>query len=269
MTTLDRLHRTARTTIAALLTAALAACGGSDTGPDEGPDNGNGGGDGNASAYVVTGRVVDPQGQPLSGVEVVADNLLLYDSNVLGRTGSDGSYRIQLPEVASTYRITASYTKRWQGRDWVFPLEAQGEDEIAGNEGGDVDFEWKLTGQRPDGGFYGGMVVVYNSYADLELEETNVELTLTPVGPLVDGSSGSEITAKPVVTADGDAIRGVPIGQYTITARYAAPGQTPEPLLVRRRNSGAAFSAALAGSFEAPYGTSLGIYQIDVEVERP
>jgi len=269
MTTLDRLHRTARTTIAALLTAALAACGGSDTGPDEGPDNGNGGGDGNASAYVVTGRVVDPQGQPLSGVEVVADNLLLYDSNVLGRTGSDGSYRIQLPEVASTYRITASYTKRWQGRDWVFPLEAQDEDEIAGNEGGDVDFEWKLTGQRPDGGFYGGMVVVYNSYADLELEETNVELTLTPVGPLVDGSSGSEITAKPVVTADGDAIRGVPIGQYTITARYVAPGQTPEPLLVRRRNSGAAFSAALAGSFEAPYGTSLGIYQIDVEVERP
>jgi hypothetical protein len=268
MTTLDRLHTTARTAIVALLAAGLAACG-SETGPDGNGGDGDWNGGDQTTAWVVTGRVTDPQGRPLQGVEVVADNLLLYDSNVLGRTGADGSYRIDLPQAASTYRVTATYTKRWQGRDWVFPLEAQGEDEIAGNEGGDVDFEWKLTGERPGGGFHGGMVVVYNSYADLELEETNVELTLTPVGPLVDGSTGSEITAKPVVTADGDAIRGVPIGQYAITARYVAPGETPEPLLVRRRNSGAAFSVTLAGSFEAPFGTSLGIYQIDVEVERP
>ncbi|MDQ3492880.1 MAG: hypothetical protein M3452_06420, partial [Chloroflexota bacterium] len=42
-------------------------------------------------------------------------------------------------------------------------------------------------------------------------------LTLTPDGPLVDGSTGQTITVV------GDLVADVPVGRYSYSARYADP----------------------------------------------
>jgi len=216
-----------------------------------------------ASGYVAAGAVVDTQGSPLADVEIYADNQFTDGSTLTTKTGTDGRYRIELPQTATTWHMSATHTVEYHGRTYSFPLHPDDDSAFAGNTGGVRNFSWKLTGKRPDDGFYGAFVVGYTEVGDYSIDLREVELTLVPDGPLVDGSTGETITGKFVSTGDGDAIQDIPLGRYTITAKE---GDTP--LMLRIRNSDTSFGASVTSDFDAPYG-SLPIYNIQVELTSP
>jgi hypothetical protein len=233
-----------------------AACGDGDGTPDEGgPD---------ARAYTAAGRVLTEEGAPIEGAEVVADNQVVYDSNVIGRSDADGRYRLDLPSIAVTWHMSATHVVRYHGRAYSIPLHPSDDAPFAGNAGGVRDFTWRLTGERPDGGLYGSDVIGYNEPGDFSFDIEDVELTLVPDGAIIDGSAGATIIDTLASSPEGFAVRDVPIGRYTISARLVS---TDEPLLVRLSDEGV-YVDALSADFDAPFG-SLPIYRISIEIKRP
>jgi hypothetical protein len=258
------MHWTKRA-VALGLMGLVAACS-----SGEGGDEGRGNNVEQTEGYL-TGRAVDARGQPLPGVEVWADNTLLYDTNAGATTGADGSYRIDVRRPAGTWHASASLRRQYHGRAYTFDLDPSDDSVFAGNAGAVRNFTWRLSGARPDQGTYGGFVVGYLSQLldpanpDEGLDSQSVELTLTPEGPLVDGSDGSVITRKLERTGNGDAVEDVPVGRYRISARYAPPDRTPRPMQVRLRNTGA-YADSVTADFETLVGSA---HQIELELRLP
>lgn len=235
--------------------AIVAACGGDGTSSE---------GDMTPRAYTAIGRVLAEDGTPIEGAEVVADNQLVYDANVIGRSDANGRYRLSLPSIAVTWHMSATHVVRFHGRAYSIPLDPSDDAPFAGNAGGVRDFTWRLAGERPDGGLYGSDVIGYNEPGDFSYDIEDVELTLVPDGAIIDGSAGTTIVDTLASSPEGFAVRDVPIGRYTISARLVS---TDTPLLVRLRDEGV-YVAALSADFDAPFG-SLPIYQIAIELSRP
>ena len=139
--------------------------------------------------------------------------------------------------------------------------------DFRGNSGPGVvrDFVLRMRGVRPGYSaaedtqtrypyvYYGGVVnldgffsskpgVGYEDATSLSqaFKEGNVEVTLTPDGPLLDGSIGQPIVSSTPVAAfklGGNwklrMIRNVPLGIYTATARIVLPGGESRPLVMR------------------------------------
>lgn len=213
---------------------------------------------------VLKGRVLDASGKPLSGVKVFADNTLLYNSNAIAVSDSKGYYRVDVSRPVGTWRATAQLERTYSGKRYAFDLHPDKADPFAGNDGAVRNFTWKLQGERPDGGYYGSFVVCYGSLDNpFWIDTSHVELTLIPTGPLVDGSVGQAIVARLVRTAEGDAIADVPLGRYTITARYLDPERGALDLNLRQRNSGS-FVPELVADFEV---IMTGLARMDLEVQ--
>lgn len=247
------------------LLVAAAACK-DEGGGSEGEENGIE----QAEGYL-TGRAVDARGQPLPGVKVWADNTLLYDTNAGATTGADGSYRIDVRSPAGTWHASATVQRQYHGRSYTFDLDPNDDSVFAGNAGAVRNFTWRLSGARPELGSYGGFVVGYLSQlmdpADPEqaLDATHVELTLTPEGPLVDGSEGSVLTRKLERTGNGDAVEDVPVGRYRISARYAPPDTAARPMQLRLRNTGS-YGDSVTADFETLVGSA---HQLELELRLP
>ncbi|WP_241758547.1 carboxypeptidase-like regulatory domain-containing protein [Pyxidicoccus parkwayensis] len=252
-----------------LLGSSLACAGCSSNGNDK--DDSGTSNPGPVETNVVKGKVVDTAGKPLAGAEVVADNQVLYDSNVVGTTGADGTYRLDLGKAAVTWNASARFQRQYNGKTYTFNLHPSNPASFATNEGAVRDFSWKLTGEKPDGGNYGSPVL-FNMVAyenpqdpDTALDSLNVELTLTPSGPLVDGSTGSPVTAHATRDGNGTGLHDIAVGRYTITARYAPSGKAAQPLVVRVNNTGS-YASSVTADFAA---VTEGVYRIDLDVDFP
>ena len=103
-------------------------------------------------------------------------------------------------------------------------------------------------------GYYGGSVEMDAGWDLPDL--SGVTLTLTPVGPLIDGSAGAVITRTVGETVGSYAVRDVPIGRYTVRAT-----RNDEPLVFRMRSS-STYVSNVTADFEPAYNgaTSYGIY---------
>lgn len=195
--------------------------------------------------YVVTGRVSKPDGTPLAGAEVWADNTLGYNSNALAMSGADGTYRIELPRSDSlTWRMGGHLAINYLGEQYSMDLEVD-PTPFGSAEGAIRDFSWKLSGPRlddPDRN-YGGLVYVYESLESNGLPDGEIVIEFEPDGPLIDGSAGEPLTRA----VDGNQIEDVPVGRYVVSA-WVDPGDGGEavPLLIRARDTGDYESAAAA-----------------------
>lgn len=245
--------------------AVLGACSGSSS-PQDKPGGGNPNGSSGVEAGVVKGLVVDTQGKPLPGLKVVVENTVFHASYVYGTTGQDGRYRVEVPNGG--WKVSVQLERQFQGRSYRFDLHPDNPDAFTGTEGAVRNFSWKLSGPRPEGNrFYGGTVALYRVFGDdgefFEMPE--VELTLTPDGPLIDGSTGQPVTARPEASADE--VRDIPLGSYVVTARHTPQGKPPTQMLIRVRNTG-----TLANSVTATFNTptpELAIHVMELEVRNP
>jgi hypothetical protein len=186
--------------------------------------------------FTVKGYVTDAAGRPMVGVSVFADNTAGYNTNVYGTTGADGFYQIDVSGIMpSSWRVGAYHTVTYHGVNDTLPLHPDNAAPFAGVDGAVRNLQWLLTGETPIGGYYGGLMRIYEDYMRYDLDMRYVELTLTPDGPLIDGSAGAILT---LYSANGMDILDVPIGRYTVTARYTPPGEMASDLLLRVRDQG-------------------------------
>lgn len=208
----------------------------------------------------VSGTVVNTQGNPLEGVDIVVNNSQFYNNNILGQTDEDGSYKLKV-EPGSWY-VRATIDVQYDNQTYTLDLDPDNSKGFAGTKGAVRNFQWKLTGARPTdfgaSGYYGGSIEIVGGWDFYDVE--GVELTLKPVAPLIDGSTGQTITQNP----EGYVLEDVPLGRYEISARYIPENR---PIRIRIRNKGQEFSAAVTDSFEPAYPGATGNYKITVEVE--
>ncbi|MGB8191436.1 MAG: carboxypeptidase-like regulatory domain-containing protein [Chitinophagaceae bacterium] len=212
-------------------------------------------------AGIVKGRVVDSKGDPIANAKVVIEHTVLYAKYVYAVTDANGNYKTNVPE--GSWHASVQIQKKFLDREYNFELSPDVDAAFAGSAGAVRNFSWKLSGAKPGGGFYGSYVAVYNEPGS-SFDMTDVEVTLKPNGPLVDGSMGMTITKKLTDIGGGqEGINDVPIGMYNITARNTTTGQA---LQIRIRNNGAYDNSVT--SFFDTWFTGVNTYQIAVQVKE-
>lgn len=171
-----------------------------------------------------TGKVVDTRGNAVAGAKILLDNTVFYASYINGSTRPDGTYRIRLQPGA--WKAQASLVREYNGRTYSLRLHPDNID--AFDEQGAVrNFTWKLEGRHPesDYGYYGGFIQL-STDLDFSSDLDDIELTLTPSGPLIDGSPGKALQLRlgDHYWRDRYQIEDIPIGRYTVRATLKDSG---------------------------------------------
>ena len=208
----------------------------------------------------IKGRLTDSKGDAVANAKIVIEHTVYYASYIYATSDANGYYKTNVPN--GSWKASVQIQRNYLGQPYTFDLHPENAAPFAGTEGAIRNFIWKLSGDKPGGGFYGSHVAVYPEPGSTFLPE-HVELTLTPDGPLADGSNGQVITQGLTDIGGGeDGISDVPVGKYIITARNRSTGQ---PLQVRIRNTGA-YHHSVTGIFKPGY-TGSSSYQVVVQVK--
>lgn len=196
------------------------------------------------------GKATDTKGQPIAGATVMADNTILYNSNIQGVTKSDGTYSIKIAKNGA-YRAYAWINKQYNGKNYQLYLDPDNTEGFT-DEGAVVNFRWRLTGKQPEpqSNYYGGIILIDKVPGSMLYDVENIVFTLVPDGPLIDGSAGSTLTLK-----SGDPgsekysrLADIPIGRYKVSAKYLPENK---PLKLRNQyNANATHEEELVLDFE-------------------
>ncbi|WP_025762355.1 carboxypeptidase-like regulatory domain-containing protein [Dyadobacter tibetensis] len=175
-----------------------------------------------------TGKVVDTQGNPMSGVEVVVDNTMIYNSTLVVFTDANGQYKVKLPRVG-TFVTSASIKRKLNDKTYTLDLHPE-QDEAFSIDGGIRNFQWKLSGPRGSEyqGYYGCSVSINKFILSEIYDVENIEFTLVPIGKLIDGTSGKTLklkSGKPHTNEYGYLVD-IPLGRYQLSAVYKKDGRS-------------------------------------------
>ena len=169
----------------------------------------------------VTGVILDTQGRPIEGAKVWIEPALTTGL-VEVRTGADGRYSAT-SLVNVPYNAKAWTTVEYRGHRFCLRLgmpSGSDYDSFVPEHGAERNFQWQLTGPIEDlkeyNEYFGGMVRVMNAGYYLDKGKA-LELTFTPTGPLINGSTGSALTRTLDLSKESD-VYDVPVGPYTVTA---------------------------------------------------
>lgn len=197
-------------------------------------------------AGFVKGRLVNAQGQPIAGATVYAGHTTYYNTNVSGVTDADGYYKLDVDEPGGSWTVHAEVTRPYNGANYNFYVHADEAAPFSGTAGAIRNLTWKLSGAIPGttNGKYGAKVAYYDNSA-IYIRGEEIEFTLIPQGPLVDGTAGQTLTARATGsfamtgTTIGSGLDDVPMGRYRISARYVpANGGAARALGIRIRDTG-------------------------------
>jgi hypothetical protein len=210
---------------------------------------------------IVKGMVKYADGSPIANTKVVIENTIYYASYVYATTNAKGEYSVAVP--IGSWKASAQIEKEFLGKKYKYDLHPDNPNSFAGVDGAVRNFTWKISGAKPDGGYYGSPVKAYGELLSF-INMPDVEMTLTPDGSLIDGSAGSVITKRLVDVGGGEyGIDDVPVGKYTITARNVATNQALE---IRIRNTGS-YVSAVTGTFNSDFQLPDFLYHIVTEVK--
>jgi hypothetical protein len=174
-------------------------------------------------AGIVSGKVSDAKGNPLSGVKVTLEHTVWFDSYVLSTTDNNGHYKAELPAApAGSWTAKAQLETSAYGQQYKFDLVADNNEPFTRDQSTVRNFTWKLDGERPGGGFYGAHVDLYQFGTDVD--PSQVKLVFTPVeDKLIDGTPAVGFERQVHDVAGTFMVTDVPIGKYTVKAVY--PGK--------------------------------------------
>lgn len=174
-----------------------------------------------------TGKVVDGKGNPIAGAKIYIDNTVFYDSYLTGTTGENGTYKIKLQPGA--WMVYANFKTEYNGETYNVQAFPDSEGSLT-EDGGVRNFTWKLEGIDPnDDYYYGGRITVFTA-TDFYEDESDIELTFTPSGPLIDGSEGQTLVLQygERYWQEYGYIEDFPVGRYIVTAVLKGDdGDTP------------------------------------------
>jgi hypothetical protein len=215
--------------------------------------------EGDAEAGVVQGVVRDAAGEPLAGVKITVENTVFHASYVYGESDAAGRYRVEVP--SGSWKVHAQLTRDYHAQELLFDLAPDSAPVFAGTAGAIVDFTWRLSGPRgahAGEGHYGARLSLYRGDFEEWFELHDLEVTLSPDGPLPDGSAGQTIVASPA--ENSDLVDDVPVGRYTVSVRHRTGG--PRPVRVRNRGE---YGARATVMFAPPFPGS-SRYGVELEV---
>lgn len=195
---------------------------------DPGTGTSPGSGSAGKAGYLI-GQVTDPQGRPLPRATVFTDNTVFKGRGTEVNTGTDGTYQVQLVKDLGQWIAKGYILKQYNGRVYKINLDPENPDSFTEGEKPVRNFRWKLTGHIPDLSldlYYGGTVEMFRDLnADGLRDNENIEFTFTPVGPLIDGSTGKPLKLRAAKRYDSY-LKDVPIGRYAVTAVYKPTGES-------------------------------------------
>lgn len=200
---------------------------------------------------IVKGRVTDANNKPIANAKIVANSLDYQDARI-GYTDANGNYRIKLPTgiASGSFYVRGSVKVKYNEQNYNLALFTENDGQFSPYDGAIKNLTLKLTGKRTgnfgDDGFYGGTIEILHDFDTIE--QGNIELTLVPDGPLVDGSAGQTIIRR-VATNDYH-IYDVAVGKYKITAKDVSTGQK---LKVKVRYDEKGYGESTTGIFIPPY----------------
>ncbi|GGO35914.1 carboxypeptidase-like regulatory domain-containing protein [Deinococcus humi] len=215
----------------------------------------------------ITGTVVNEQGKPLPGVEIDVDNTLSYDSSLITYTDAKGQYRVDVRKLPFTFQVYAKMKLKYGDSTVNVELVPNNPDAVAGLAGGVRDFVFKpkpVTAEDPYGNL--GRVFVERGIGEYDVDTAQVQVTLTPVGTLADGSAGKARTFKLLPSGGGPVIPNVMWGKYQVTATLNG-----KALQIRQRTDGrtpATWGAAYTGGFTRDYNALTPSMFLEVRVPR-
>ncbi|BDI29715.1 hypothetical protein CCAX7_17660 [Capsulimonas corticalis] len=197
---------------------------------------------------IVRGYVRDSQGHPLRGAVIGVRSSAIGGaySGAAGKTDAKGYYEVAAPWGAASF-YCAGYTVEYgDGIAAMGLCPADGDiDGFATADGavknwvlvpfGVADRAGVQDNPQYSGNYYGGTVIV-NYQIDTDAGDSNskalppnsqIELTFTPEGPLVDGRKGRTIVVRRMV-GDGWAqslyVNNIPVAPYHLTAKLVDGG---------------------------------------------
>lgn len=223
-------------------------------------ETGSGNDPGKVTKGYVKGRVTDTQGRPVKGASLIIDNTLIPNSNLVGVSGDDGFYSIQLRNF--TWQAYAEKNVSYNGQTYKIHFHPDNNDGFS-QEGAIRNFQWKLQGEKPGQlGYYGGTIMIDKHVLSEVYDSENIEFTLTPAGPLIDGSAGQVIKTRmgQPTTATYGKLVDIPIGRYTMTASYnGTEGNVAIKLRNKARVPDGAFSSSISLDIDANtnYGNNM------------
>lgn len=200
---------------------------------------------------IVKGRVTDANNKPIANAKIVANSLDYQDARI-GYSDANGNYSIKLPTgiASGSFYVRGSVRVKYNGQNYDLALFTENDSQFSPYDGAIKNLTLKLTGKRTgnfgDDGFYGGTLEIHHDFDTIERE--NIELTLVPDGPLVDGSTGKTLVRR--AAADDYNIYDIPVGKYKITARDVSNGRK---LKVKVRYDEKDYSDSATGVFVPPY----------------
>lgn len=181
--------------------------------------------------------------------------------------GAAGRYAVAVP--AGAYRASAWATYSYKGRIYNFEMEPLSEPakfdfkslNLEKLRGGLVrDFKLSMTGRKKDAvetdevsyysAYNGGMLRIDSTQNQYQIgggapiprtllesypKDSKIEITLAPVGPMIDGTRGQAVTRQVKLGDDGrwqSTVRAIYPGTYTATARLLTPDGQGVPIHV-------------------------------------
>lgn len=145
---------------------------------------------------VVKGRVVDSQGKGVANAEIIANSTDYYNKTTTAYTDADGKYRMELPTgvAEGSYTVSGTVTLKYHGRNFKMALYEEDTRVFSAYDGAVRNFQFRLTGKRTvdseddplRSSPLGGRLEVHHHVNNVTWK--NLELTLEPVGPLVDST---------------------------------------------------------------------------------
>jgi hypothetical protein len=205
----------------------------------------------NIEKGTVKGRVTDINKKPIANAKIVA-NSLDYANAVIGYSDANGNYRIKLPTgiASGSFYVRGSIKVKYNGQNYDLALFTENDGQFSPYDGAIKNLTLKLTGKRTgnfgDDGFYGGTIEILHDFDNIEVG--NIEVTLVPDGPLVDGSVGQTVVRR--VAANDYHIYDVAVGKYKIMAKDVSTGKK---LKVKVRYEEKDYSDSTTGVFVPPY----------------
>jgi hypothetical protein len=237
-------------------------------------------------ANVIKGTVRTANGRPLAGAKIrIAGNTGVMRSKVIeATTDRNGVYRAQVP--LGHYNVDGFLEVRYAGEVykelWLDRTDGSCE-RVMSDRGLVRHFQFRLTGLKrcinnPDpeleASYYGAHV---NVSAPWLPADARVTFTLTPRGPLADGSTGRAITmtrtGAELMRSGGSvgansALHDIPLGQYRLAASVRYANGTQQPLQIQLRDEGRVAGEAADIVFRAnqmfPFGfraVSIGLVE--------
>jgi outer membrane receptor protein involved in Fe transport len=174
--------------------------------------------------FTVSGIVVDAKGKPLPDITVSLQADFVY-GRAEATTGADGRYQIG-DLIRATYRAQAWIKAPYAGRVVCHRLAMDKPTDYNSfpvSAGAERNFRWQMSGRIGlSDSYLGASIRIWNSDSLPPDPRGAVEFTLTPTGPLLDGSPGTVIVRRASMDVPG-AERGiddVPLAAYRLKAEY-------------------------------------------------